>query len=81
MNISNYQHEQNRKNQLKLQEQGFEFEVSADGYFVKCKGQGLGGASVRLPREKPLHYKHRDANIRDNLAAAISLAQKHGGRI
>lgn len=56
---------------------GYRFKVTADGFFVWFGEQGLGGASVRLPRQKPLHWRHRDANIRDNEASAVCLAARH----
>ena len=60
-----------------LEQDGYRFKINADGYFVWFGDKGLGGASVRLPREKPLHYRHRDANIINNTAAAIRLAERH----
>jgi hypothetical protein len=41
---------------------------------VRFKGDFVGGASVLLPRSNPLHWKHRRANLRDNLGSAVSLA-------
>jgi len=75
MNISDYEHESNRKKAQQLGALGFELEVNADGYFVRYQGQGLGGARV-LPRAKPLHWRHRAANLRDNLSAAVRLAER-----
>ena len=60
-----------------LKGDGYEFEITANGYFVKHNGKGLGGAGVKLPREKPLHWRHRDANLRDNLKAAVNFALRH----
>jgi hypothetical protein len=60
-----------------LEADGYEFKIDADGYFVSFNGKGLGGAGVRLPRAKPLHWRHRRSNIIDNTAAAISMAEKH----
>lgn len=75
MNIPDWQHNENVKEAKRLRGLGFELEVTANGYFVKFKGKGLGGASVLLPRSKPLHWRHRAANLRDNLAAAVRHAQ------
>lgn len=77
MNIPNWQHDQNVDESSRLKSLGFDFEITSDGYFVTYKGTGLGGASVRLPRSKPLHWRHRAANLRDNLASAIRMAQRH----
>lgn len=76
MNIPDYEHESNRKKAAALRDMGFELEVTANGYFVKYQGAGLGGAGVLLPREKPLHWRHRAANLRDNLAAAVTQATR-----
>ncbi len=74
--MRNWEHEQNIKELNRLKELGFEFEINGDGYFVKFKGEGIGGASVMLPRSKPIHYKHRQANTKDNLLSAIIIAKR-----
>lgn len=76
MNISDWQHQENQKRAASLRATGFELEVTADGYFVRFQGKGLGGAGVLLPRAKPLHYKHRAANLRDNLSSALIVAER-----
>lgn len=60
-----------------LEADGYRFKINADGYFVWFGEQGLGGASVKLPRDKPLHWRHRDANIIENTTQAIRLAERH----
>ena len=60
-----------------LEREDYRFEITADGYFVWFGEQGLGGASVKLPREKPLHWRHRRANIISNTTSAILLAEGH----
>ena len=72
-----FEHQQAHDKAIILMEMGYEFEVDANRYFVKFQGKGLGGASVKLPREKPLHWRHAKANRRDNLIHAVSLAEKH----
>ncbi|WP_194727465.1 hypothetical protein [Noviherbaspirillum malthae] len=81
MNISNWQHDQNVDESSRLKKLGFDFDITADGYLVKYNGTGLGGASVRLPRSKPLHWRLRAANLRDNLAAALRIAQRHNATL
>ena len=76
MNISEWQHEQNRKELASLEAQGFTFKINADGYSVHLNGEFVGGAGVKLPREKPLHWRHAIANRRDNLQGAIILARR-----
>lgn len=75
MSIPDVLHQQDQEEATRLRELGFALEVTADGYFVRFNGQGIGGASVQLPRERPLSAAHRVANIRDNLAAAIRTAK------
>jgi hypothetical protein len=38
------------------------FTYSANGYMLYYNGNPIGGAGVKLPREKPLHWKHVRAN-------------------
>lgn len=76
MNVSDWQKAENQKERKNLEQQGFEFEITADGYTVRFKGEWVGGASVKLPREKHLHWKHRDANLRDNLESALRAAKR-----
>ena len=62
-----------------LKDEGYEFEITSDGYFVKHKGQGLGGAGVNLPREstKRRHWKHKEADRKENLKQAVNFALYH----
>ena len=75
MNIPDYQHDLNRKELERLKGLGFSFEITAHGYFVYFNGQGVGGASV-LDTSKKYHWRHRAANLRDNLSSVIILAQR-----
>lgn len=74
MTVADFQHDINQRRKAELEAHGFEFAINADGYEVRFKGDFVGGASVLLPRSKPLHWKHRCANLRDNLGSAVSLA-------
>lgn len=77
MNISDWQHQQNRKRAEELRAQGFDFTVTGDGYTVRYQGDWVCGASVKLPREKPQHWRHRQADLRDHLNAAVLEAERH----
>lgn len=70
MNIT-WQHQDNIQRMQLLKEQGYTFDITADGYSVSYKGKFLGGASVMLPRSKPLHWRHRAANRESNLEQAL----------
>jgi hypothetical protein len=47
-----------------LDKKHFTYEANADGYRLLYKGRYIGGAGVRLPREKPLHWRHARANVK-----------------
>ena len=69
--ISPEQHQTNVKRLNHLRTAGYKFDVTADGYRVWLGDRFLGGASVMLPRQNPLHWRHRAANIKDNVAQAL----------
>lgn len=77
MNISDWQHERNRAEMRKLEAEGFEFEITADKYAVRFKGEWVGGAGVSLPRQNFRHWKHAIADVRDKLNSALSLARRY----
>lgn len=77
MNISDRQHKENLKELEERRAQGYEITITADGYSVWQGVVFIAGASVKLPREKPLHWKHAAANRRDNLDAALSCIRDH----
>jgi hypothetical protein len=59
-----------------LQNKGYEFKFNADGYSVKHDGIFLGGASVKLPRKKRLHWRHKAANVKDNLEQCLLTVER-----
>jgi len=67
-------HQANVKRLNELKTKGFRFDITADKYQAWCNEVYLGGASVKLPREKPLHWRHRSANIRENVKQCLLLA-------
>jgi hypothetical protein len=74
--LADFQHKCNQEAKQRLESLGFDFNITADGYEVRYRNEWVAGASVMLPREKPLHWKHRIANLRDNLNSAVIAAQR-----
>jgi hypothetical protein len=71
-NISAWQHQENVKRLHDLKAQGYDINITSDGYSVSDPtGKYLGGASVLLPRRKPLHWRHRSANMKDFLNTVL----------
>jgi hypothetical protein len=60
-----------------LKELGYHWEVTSDDYRVFYKDDFIGGAGVKLPRSKPLHWKHAKQNRIDFRECAISVAKSH----
>lgn len=75
MNISDWQHEQNRNEIRRLEELGFRFTISSTGYMVWFKNEFVHGAGIR-PGTKPKHWRHARADLRDYLAAAVREAKR-----
>lgn len=48
---------------MKREDLGYTY--SADGYMLTYKGHNIGGAGVRLPREKRLSPTQRKGNLND----------------
>jgi hypothetical protein len=69
-------HQSNVKQLNELKTKGFRFEISANGYQAWFGDKYLGGASVMLPRTKPLHWRQRSANIKENVKQCLYLAEK-----
>jgi len=61
----------------KLKELGYTWEYNADGYKVMYKEIFVSAAGVKLPRSKPLHWRHAVANRKDNFESCVYEAQKH----
>lgn len=75
-NISAWQHQENVKRMTDLKTKGYKFDITADGYSVWFGDKFLGGASVMLPRSKPLHWRHRSANMKDNLNTCLVIIDR-----
>jgi|FAXJ01.1.fsa_nt_gi hypothetical protein len=70
------QHLENVKRMRQLESAGYKFDITADGYSVSLGDRFLGGASVMLPRSKPLHWRHRNANVKNNLSTALVIVDR-----
>jgi hypothetical protein len=55
---------------IEIERKNLSYTYDADGYMLTYKGRPIGGAGVKLPREKPLHWKHARANRHDNQQSA-----------
>jgi len=72
-----WEHEQNIKDCHAFEKEGYTFEVTSNGYFVRLYGSGLGGAGVKLPRDKPQHWRHARADREEYLKQAVMFARRH----
>lgn len=63
-----------------LTAEGYAFEITQDGYTVLFHNAFVGGATVALPRPKPLHWRHVQPTIDDNRTAALVIARHHKAR-
>ncbi len=68
--------ENNREKLHELKELGYKFKIDAYGYQVWFKDTYIHGAGV-LGKGRPMHYKHRDANLKRYLFLAVLTAHKH----
>jgi hypothetical protein len=57
------------------------YTADANGYMIFYDGKPIGGAGVKLPREKPLHWKHARQNVIDNgESARLDIRELQAGR-
>lgn len=71
-----FDYEQNLRRQAEAEKLGYTFVITSDGYNV-CKGDKfVGGASVKLSRSKPLHWRHRKENLKNNLQSALTYVKE-----
>jgi hypothetical protein len=77
--ISDFQNEMNLKQMKDLQDRGYKFEITSNGYTVWCKEEFVGGAGVKLPRESKSRRNAImiKADLRDYTQSAISTANRH----
>jgi hypothetical protein len=75
--MTDSQYQLNLKKSALLNKEGYNFDYNADGYKVTFNGEFVGAAEVKLPRSKPLHWRHKQANIKDNLGQCIVTAEYH----
>lgn len=79
MNISDWQHDQNRKEMARLTDLGFEIKVSSEGYTVKYQSEFIASSGVHVrsyyaTTRRP--WQHKKADLRDNLQLAIEQAKR-----
>jgi hypothetical protein len=60
-----------------LKSLGYRWEYDTNSYRVWHGKNFIHGASVLLPRDKPLHWRHRIANLKDNFEHCIRVCQRH----
>jgi hypothetical protein len=58
-----------------LKAAGYKIDYDAHGYMVWHGSRFVRGATVALPRSKPLHWRHRRANLRDNAGYSVNAAE------
>jgi hypothetical protein len=63
----------------KLREEGYELQYDWKGYRVSFKGQFITAAGVLA--EKPIHWRHKRANVRDNFMHCVREALRHRGKL
>lgn len=72
----NYKNTEARRQLDSLERLGFEFEITVNGYTVRRYGAWIAGASVMLPRRKPLRGLQGRKNIEGFTETAISIAKR-----
>jgi hypothetical protein len=60
-----------------LKEKGYRWEYDQNRYMVWYKDEFVTGAGVKLPREKPLHWRYARQNMADNLEQCIMACENH----
>jgi len=79
--MNSIEHQNNVARMNELRKSGYKFDITADGYSVFFGDKFVSGASVMLPRAKPLHWRHRMANLKDNLRSALATVDMHKATI
>lgn len=67
-------------NAEELKKLGYKLSSNQDGYSVFFGDVFVGGAGVKLPRRKPLHWKHAAANRKDFFENAVIVANQHAAK-
>ena len=75
-NIPDYQNDANLRLCASLRASGYKIEYTSRGYRVDYNGKFIGAAgTLNIP-----HGRYREANLRDNLQSALSVAMRHAGQ-
>lgn len=75
--ISDMEAQRNREEAVRLSSLGYKLTANCNGYDVWFRGVFLAGASVLLPRQKPLRGRQGQINCRENLDHAVRVALRH----
>lgn len=66
-----------------LTDLGYTFEYNAEGYLVKFNNNFVSSAGTiyyknpSMKRSKPKHWKHKQADLKDNFESCILAAERH----
>jgi hypothetical protein len=60
-----------------LKSAGYTWKYNADGYQVFYKEIFVCGAGVKLPRSKPLHWRHAKQNVKDFHESCVRESNRH----
>ncbi len=67
--------------ELPFDSEQLSYTANCNGYMLTYRGKPLGGAGVMLPREKPLHWRHARANVKEfGEQARMSIEELKTGR-
>ena len=75
--MPDYQYQEYQRERKELEEKGYSFEITSQGYKVWLKGEFVSAAGSI---EKP-HGRYAKANVRDHLQAAVSTARQHASPV
>lgn len=76
-----YEYQEALKQLPILAKDGYSIEAGANGFNVKRGSRFVYGASVMLPRSRPLHWRHARQNRKDFLVSAVREAIKDKQKI
>ena len=84
--MRDYEHEQNVRRYKELTSEGFQLSFNHEGYTVKYLGKFIAGAgtvyykakdNTTFKRDKPKHYKHKEADRRNHLQSCVAAAEQY----
>ena len=77
--VSEWEHKENKRRINELEEKGYIFKVSSDGYQVWFKSEYLGGAGVIEPRKSKTRrtMERKQADYKNYTESALRCAERH----